>query len=190
MSAPELVEFVAKALVDHPDDVHVEVQEEDGGTLIELHVAEDDMGKVIGRNGSVAKALRTLIKVVVDARRRAHLAGDRLAGRGARCCYAATGRWPRTRRSRAARRGSRRGPQRRSGAVRRRAVVLFVEGGQSALTVDLVAVRRARNPGALPRGVRPRDGRHASRSLPRGRCRRRTSCPTMPSIGMRSRARA
>jgi uncharacterized protein len=64
MSAPELVEFVAKALVDHPDDVHVEVQEEDGGTLIELHVAEDDMGKVIGRNGSVAKALRTLIKVV------------------------------------------------------------------------------------------------------------------------------
>ena len=65
MSAPELVEFVAKSLVDHPDDVRVDVQEEDGGgTLIELHVAEDDMGKVIGRNGSVAKALRTLLKVV------------------------------------------------------------------------------------------------------------------------------
>ena len=63
MSAPELVEFVAKALVDHPDDVRVDVQEDDGGTLIELHVAEDDMGKVIGRNGSVAKALRTLLKV-------------------------------------------------------------------------------------------------------------------------------
>ena len=64
MSAPELVEFVAKSLVDHPDDVRVDVQEEDGGaTLIELHVAEDDMGKVIGRNGSVAKALRTLLKV-------------------------------------------------------------------------------------------------------------------------------
>ena len=64
MSAPELVEFVAKALVDHPDDVRVDVQEDEGGTLIELHVAEDDMGKVIGRNGSVAKALRTLLKVV------------------------------------------------------------------------------------------------------------------------------
>jgi predicted RNA-binding protein YlqC (UPF0109 family) len=65
MSAPELVEFVAKALVDHPDDVRVDVQEDDGGgTLIELHVAEEDMGKVIGRNGSVAKALRTLLKVV------------------------------------------------------------------------------------------------------------------------------
>jgi predicted RNA-binding protein YlqC (UPF0109 family) len=64
MSASELVEFVAKALVDDPDAVTVDVQRDDGGTLIELHVAEDDMGKVIGRNGSVAKALRTLLKVV------------------------------------------------------------------------------------------------------------------------------
>jgi len=64
MSASELVEFVAKSLVDDPDAVSVEVQREAGGTVIELHVAEDDMGKVIGRNGSVAKALRTLLKVV------------------------------------------------------------------------------------------------------------------------------
>lgn len=64
MSASELVEFVAKSLVDDPDAVSVEVQHEGGGTVIELHVAEDDMGKVIGRNGSVAKALRTLLKVV------------------------------------------------------------------------------------------------------------------------------
>jgi predicted RNA-binding protein YlqC (UPF0109 family) len=64
MSASELVEFVAKSLVDDPDAVSVEVQREGGGTVIELHVAEDDMGKVIGRNGSVAKALRTLLKVV------------------------------------------------------------------------------------------------------------------------------
>ena len=42
----------------------VEVVEEDGATILELHVAEDDMGKVIGRNGSVAKALRTLLKVM------------------------------------------------------------------------------------------------------------------------------
>ena len=42
----------------------VSVVHEDGTTVIELHVADEDMGKVIGRNGSVAKALRTLIKVV------------------------------------------------------------------------------------------------------------------------------
>lgn len=63
MPARELVEFVAKSLVDDPDSVKVDVVREDGETVIELHVAEDDMGKVIGRNGSVAKALRTLLKV-------------------------------------------------------------------------------------------------------------------------------
>jgi predicted RNA-binding protein YlqC (UPF0109 family) len=63
MSAPELVEFVARSLVDDPDAVSVEVHREAETTVIELHVAEDDMGKVIGRNGSVAKALRTLLKV-------------------------------------------------------------------------------------------------------------------------------
>ena len=64
MAAVELVTYVAKSLVDDPDAVSVEVHEEDGGQVIELSVAEDDMGKVIGRNGSVAKALRTLLKVV------------------------------------------------------------------------------------------------------------------------------
>jgi len=63
VSAKELVEYVAKTLVDDPDAVEVTEVEEDGGTVIELHVAEDDMGKVIGRNGSVAKAMRTLLKV-------------------------------------------------------------------------------------------------------------------------------
>ena len=64
MAASDLVEYVAKALVDNPDAVRVEVVREPDGTIIELHVAEDDMGKVIGRNGSVAKALRTLLKVM------------------------------------------------------------------------------------------------------------------------------
>ncbi len=64
MAAVELVTYVAKSLVDDPDAVSVEVHEEDGGQVIELTVAEDDMGKVIGRNGSVAKAMRTLLKVV------------------------------------------------------------------------------------------------------------------------------
>jgi hypothetical protein len=63
VSARELVEYVAKSLVDDPDSVKVTEVEDDEGTVIELHVAEDDMGKVIGRNGSVAKALRTLLKV-------------------------------------------------------------------------------------------------------------------------------
>ena len=64
MAAKDLVEYVAKSLVDDPSAVTVDVVDEDGTTVIELHVAEDDMGKVIGRNGSVAKALRTLLKVM------------------------------------------------------------------------------------------------------------------------------
>lgn len=63
MAAKDLIEYVAKALVDDPTAVTVDVIDEDGTTVIELHVAEDDMGKVIGRHGSVAKALRTLLKV-------------------------------------------------------------------------------------------------------------------------------
>lgn len=63
MAAKELVEYVAKSLVDDPEAVTVDVVEGHDGTVIELHVAEADMGKVIGRNGSVAKALRTLLKV-------------------------------------------------------------------------------------------------------------------------------
>ena len=64
MSAESLVEYVAKSLVDEPDAVSVRVLDDSDGHVIELHVAESDMGKVIGRNGSVAKALRTLLKVV------------------------------------------------------------------------------------------------------------------------------
>ncbi|HET7028846.1 MAG TPA: KH domain-containing protein [Candidatus Limnocylindrales bacterium] len=63
MAARDLVEYVAKSLVDDPGSVRVDVVDEDGERVIELHVADDDMGKVIGRNGSVAKALRTLLKV-------------------------------------------------------------------------------------------------------------------------------
>jgi hypothetical protein len=63
MAARELVEYVARSLVDDPDSVRVEETRDRDGIVLELHVAEDDMGKVIGRNGSVAKALRTLLKV-------------------------------------------------------------------------------------------------------------------------------
>ncbi len=64
MAAKELVEYVARSLVDNPDAVAVEVHDEGDAQVVELHVAEEDMGKVIGRNGSVAKALRTLLKVM------------------------------------------------------------------------------------------------------------------------------
>ena len=59
----DLVEYLAKALVDRPDDVSVEEFEEDDGTIVfELTVADDDVGKVIGRNGRTVNALRTVIR--------------------------------------------------------------------------------------------------------------------------------
>lgn len=58
----ELVEVIAKALVDRPEAVEVSEKEDERQTLIELHVAEDDMGKVIGKQGRIAKAMRTLVK--------------------------------------------------------------------------------------------------------------------------------
>ena len=57
----ELVEFIAKKLVEHPEDVQVRVIEGDEGSNLELRVHPDDMGKVIGRDGRTAKALRTLV---------------------------------------------------------------------------------------------------------------------------------
>ena len=59
----ELIEYIARAIVDNPDAV--EVTEEDAGDHLVFHlrVAEDDMGKVIGRQGRIANAMRTLLKV-------------------------------------------------------------------------------------------------------------------------------
>ena len=57
-----VVEIIAKALVDHPEDVVVDEKQEDRMTLIALHVASDDMGKVIGKQGRIAKAIRTVAK--------------------------------------------------------------------------------------------------------------------------------
>jgi len=59
----ELLEYLARALVDRPDEVKVEELEEDDGTIVlELSVGEDDYGKVIGRGGRTAQALRAVIK--------------------------------------------------------------------------------------------------------------------------------
>jgi predicted RNA-binding protein YlqC (UPF0109 family) len=58
----ELVEYLAKGLVDKPDEVRVERIEKDGALVLELHVAPDDVGKVIGRQGRIARALRTIVR--------------------------------------------------------------------------------------------------------------------------------
>ena len=59
----DLVEYLARQLVDEPDAVRVEtVERDDGATVVRLHVAPDDRGKVIGRKGRVAQALRTVVR--------------------------------------------------------------------------------------------------------------------------------
>ncbi len=58
----ELVEVLAKALVDNPDEVVVTEKNEGRNTVIELHVAASDMGKVIGKQGRIAKAIRSVVK--------------------------------------------------------------------------------------------------------------------------------
>jgi len=60
----EFVEYVVKAIVDHPDEVKAERRVDEMGVLVTLHVHPEDMGMVIGRDGSTAKALRTLLRVV------------------------------------------------------------------------------------------------------------------------------
>jgi len=57
----ELVEFVAKALVDQPDQVHVETVEDTAATTLKLRVAPGDLGRVIGKQGRTARAMRTLL---------------------------------------------------------------------------------------------------------------------------------
>ena len=57
----ELVEFIARALVDHPDDVKVLTIDGPQATIVELRVHPEDLGKVIGRQGRTAKAMRTLL---------------------------------------------------------------------------------------------------------------------------------
>ena len=57
----ELVEFVVKSLVDAPDEVSVNVIEGEKSTILELKVAQEDVGKVIGKQGRIAKAIRTIL---------------------------------------------------------------------------------------------------------------------------------
>ena len=58
----ELLEFLAKSLVEHPEHVRVEETESDGMIVLRLTVSKDDVGKVIGKQGRIARALRTVVK--------------------------------------------------------------------------------------------------------------------------------
>ena len=62
----ELVEVIAKSLVDSPDDVVVTETEDERSIIIELRVAQPDMGKVIGKQGRIAKAIRSLVKAAAS----------------------------------------------------------------------------------------------------------------------------
>jgi predicted RNA-binding protein YlqC (UPF0109 family) len=58
----ELIAYLARQLVDDPDAVRVEEEEREGAVILTLHVAEEDVGKVIGRQGRVARALRAVVR--------------------------------------------------------------------------------------------------------------------------------
>lgn len=57
----ELILVIAKALVDHPDQVQVQVKDDDRSTIYELSVHPEDIGKIIGKQGRIAKAMRTVV---------------------------------------------------------------------------------------------------------------------------------
>ena len=61
-----LLTYIARNLVDHPDAVEVTEHPGDGGTVLELRVAPEDMGKVIGRQGRIAKEIRALMRAVAQ----------------------------------------------------------------------------------------------------------------------------
>ena len=66
----ELIEFLAKSLVDNPDEVRVRSHERDQQTILELEVAPADLGKVIGRQGRTARAIRTVLNAAGQKTRR------------------------------------------------------------------------------------------------------------------------
>ena len=66
----EIVEIIAKSLVDNPSAVVINEKEEDNVVIYELHVATEDMGKVIGKQGRIAKALRTVVKAAATKKKK------------------------------------------------------------------------------------------------------------------------
>ena len=66
----ELIEFLAKSLVEHPDEVRTRLYDRDQQTVVELEVDPDDLGKVIGRQGRTARAIRNLLSAAGQKTRR------------------------------------------------------------------------------------------------------------------------
>jgi predicted RNA-binding protein YlqC (UPF0109 family) len=66
----ELVEYLVRALVEDPDSVQVEELEENGDVVLEVTVAEDDLGRVIGRGGRIANAIRTVARAAATKEER------------------------------------------------------------------------------------------------------------------------
>ena len=62
----DLVAYIAKSLVDNPDEVNTSISEENDTIIIELTVAQDDLGKVIGKQGRTARAMRTLLSAAAE----------------------------------------------------------------------------------------------------------------------------
>jgi len=60
----DFLEFIVKTLVDHPDDVKVERKVDEMGVLLNLHLHKEDMGQIIGREGSTVRAIRTLLRII------------------------------------------------------------------------------------------------------------------------------
>ena len=66
----ELIRFIARELVDKPDEVDVQEFDEEGEIVIELHVAEEDLGKVIGKQGRTARAMRNVLAAAGTKRKK------------------------------------------------------------------------------------------------------------------------
>lgn len=62
----DLIEYIAKSLVDDPSSVSIDEVQGERGSVLELHVAQDDVGKVIGKYGRIAKAMRTVLSAVAN----------------------------------------------------------------------------------------------------------------------------
>lgn len=69
----ELVKYIAQSLVDKPEEVKVTQKETDKSIIIELSVAPDDMGKVIGKQGRIAKAIRSVVKAATSRSRKKYI---------------------------------------------------------------------------------------------------------------------
>ena len=81
----EFLEYLVKSLVDHPEDVKVDRKVDEMGVLLSLHVNPTDMGQVVGRQGSTAKSIRSLLRIVgVKNNARVNLKIEEPEGRGQR----------------------------------------------------------------------------------------------------------